>query len=246
MPTPNKRAVKRVAPPPRDDEDEATASTNGHEEVEDEATPAPKMSGATKRQLRKGWSAGQQTMDSTSTYAQSFRPEDKTQVVKFLEDEPYANFRRHWLDTVNAQGAKTVRAYTCSLSFDEDCPLCEAGHKPQAVAAFNIAICGDDGTPTHKSWDCGARLFNTLKSYANDPKIAPLTKGFFLVSKSGTKQSTTVNVIPVKASSLEEDYDVPVPDPDDLQRLVLYDIDIIEITPRKTLRELAAELSDYD
>lgn len=243
---PTKRPLKRVAPPPAPPDDDVVTS-NGAADDDDEATPAPTMSGgAKKRQLRKGWSAGQQTMDSTSTYAQSFRPEDKTQVIKFLEDEPYANFRRHWLDTVNAQGAKTVRAYTCSLSFDEDCPLCEAGHKPQAVAAFNIAICGDDGTPTHKSWDCGARLFNTLKSYAGDPKIAPLTKGYFLVSKSGTKQSTTVNVIPVKASSLEEDYDVPPPDPDDLARLVLYDIEIVEITPRKTLRELAAELADYD
>ena len=236
---PRKRATKRVAPPssavePDDDDDEPAAPTlNG---------AAPKPRG----KIRRGWSGAQQTMDSTSTFAQTYRPGETSEIIKFLEDEPYASYRWHWVDTVNNEGAKVRRPYTCGLSWEEDCPLCEAGHKASAVAAYNIAICGDDGGVQLKSWDTGPRIYNQLKGFANDPKIAPLSKGYFLCSKTGAKSTSAMNIIPVKATSLEEDYDTPVPDPDELARLVLYTEEIVEHTPRKQLRELAAELVDYD
>ena len=239
---PAKRPVKRITPPPRVPDEDEEASSNGDEET---PTP-PKMQAGSARRLRPGWSAGQETMDSTSTYAQSYRPGENIEVIKFLDDHPYASFRRHWIEGVNNEGARIVRAWTCGLSFGDECPLCEVGDKPQAVSSFNIAICGDDGEVTRKSWDVGARLFNVLKSYANDTKIAPLTKGFFLVNKSGKKGSTQYNVTPVKPSALEEDYDVPVPKKEALDALDRYDIDIVEVPPLKKLRELAAEISDDD
>lgn len=248
---PTKRAVKRVAAPPRDlDERDIDApEANGDDDDDRPARPAKKATarvGAAAGRVRRGWGAGQETMDSTSTFAQSFQPADKAMVIKFLEDEPYASFRRHWIESTNKEGQRINRPYTCPVSFDDDCPLCEVGDRPQAVSAFNIAVIADDGTVSRKSWDVGARLFNVLKSYANDTKIAPLTRGYFIVSKTGKKGSTQYNVIPVKATALEEDYDVPVPEQSELDRLDLYDIEIVEVTPKKVLRELAAELSDED
>ena len=76
----------------------------------------------------------------------------------------------------------------------------------------------------------------------------PLTKGFFMVSKSGGGKSgiSQINISPIRASSLEEDYDMTVPPQEEFDKLERYTPDIIEITTKKTLRDLANELADED
>ena len=233
-----KRAVRSVTPAVKDDEGD-------EEEVQ------PRKRGATKPSaikpsefLRSGFTGAQDTMDSTSSFAQAFKPEEKAVFIKFLDDEPYVSYRRHWVDRVGADRQKITRSYTCLRSFKRECPLCEAGDRAQAVAAFNIAIVGDDGVVSLKSWDVGPKIFNILKGYANDPKIAPLTQGFFLVSRTGKKGSVNHNVTPVKASALEEDYDIPVPSKEDLAALEKYDADIVDVPQAKTLQEIAEEMAD--
>jgi hypothetical protein len=245
MPT-KKLARKRPAAPPTPSKRVAKAPTNGHDDEEDEreetGASAPTMSAASK--LRGGWTEGQRQNESTSSYAKSFRPEERMAAIKFLQDAPYVSYRRHWIDSVNDQGQKTTRAYVCPQSFDDPCPLCEVGDKAQAVNSFNIALIGDDGQVLLRSWDVGVRVFNVLKGYSNDPKIAPLSKLFYLVSKTGQKTSTQYNVVPVRAASLEEDYDIPVPSQDEFDRLEPYKPDIIQVEPVRKLRELAAELTE--
>jgi hypothetical protein len=249
MNAPTKRVMKRVSPPsdgtanprspgrPRpsedDEEDEAEAESRSHRR-----SPKNEV-----EELRGGWSAAQDTMDSTSSFAQALKPEEKSQVIKFLQDDPYVNYRRHWIERSTPQG-KNTRSYTCLRSFGKDCPLCEVGDRAQAVAAFNVALIGDDGVVSLKSWDVGPKIFNILKGYANDPKIAPLTRGFFLVSRTGKKGTVNHQVIPVKPSALEEDYDIPVPDKAAFDRLEKYEKDIVEVPTRKTLDEVAQEIAD--
>jgi hypothetical protein len=204
------------------------------------------MRGSAASRIRRGFTEGQKQMDSTSSFAQTFKPDEKSQVIKFLEKDPYASFRRHWIESRNDSGQSINRPYTCPLSFDDPCPLCEVGDRPQAVSSFNVALIGDDGQALLRSWDVGARLFNVLKSYANDPKIGPLTKNFFIVSKTGKKNSTQYNVSPVRPASLQEDYDTAVPDQALIDALIPYTADIIEVQPVKKLRELAAELTADD
>ena len=237
---PSKRPARRVAARPRPDLDERDI-----DDEEDEA-PRPKSKRRTTSsngEVRGGWTEGQRQMDATSSYANALRLEEKSKVIKFLEDQPYANFRRHWIKRTTKDG-ETNRAYNCPRSIEKDCPVCEVGHRPQAVAAFNVAEIGDDGQVLLKSWDVGPRLFQQLKGYANDPKIAPLTKGFFIISKTGRGSTTAHNVNPVKASSLEEDYDIEPPDKAELERLGLYDNSIIDFPMMKDLRELAEEVAD--
>jgi hypothetical protein len=243
---PEKRVVRRRAARPKSFDGPDEPEANGDEE--ERPRPTKKAAAASRdaktKHLREGWTEGQKTMDSTSSFAASFKPEEKVKGIKFLQDGPYVSYRRHWVDTMNEQREKVTRAYTCLQTVDEDCPLCEIGQRAQAVSAFNIAECGDDGQVLLRSWDVGARLFNTLKGYANDPKIGPLTKGFFVISKTGKKQNTSYNVIPVKGRDLEEDYDIPVPSQDDLDGLVLYTVEIVDIPTKKFMRELAEELVD--
>ena len=233
--TPTKR-LARKRPPAKPPVDPPTAN-GADDDEDDESTPAPMKSAASK--IRGGWTESQKQHESTSSYAKSFRPEEKTQVIKFLQDAPYASYRRHWVDGVNDGGQKTTRAYVCPLSFDDPCPLCEVGDKAQAVTSFNVALCGDDGQVLLRSWDMGVRIRNVVKSYSQDPKIAPITRNFFLASKTGTGTSTQYNLVPVRATSLEEDYDIPVPDQAEVDRLELYGPDIITVEPIKKLRELA-------
>jgi hypothetical protein len=192
-----------------------------------------------------GWTAGQRVMEASSDYAQALRLDTNLQIIKFIDDQPYANYRRHWIDRMTANGP-SKRAYTCLETLGKTCPLCAIADRPQAVSAFNVALVGDDGQVVLKSWDVGARLFNVLKAYANDPKIGPLSKGYFAVSKTGVKQNTQMNVIPVRENALREDYDITPPTPAQIRAAGKYDPSIIQIPKKSELDEIAQEISSYD
>lgn len=195
--------------------------------------------------IHSGWTAGQKVMDSASGFAQILKLDSSIQIIKFLEDQPYANYRRHWVDRMGPQGP-TKRAYTCLETVGKTCPMCGIGDRPQAVSAFNVALIGDDGQVLLKTWDVGAKLFNVLLAYSRDPKIGPLSKGFFAVNRTGAKQNTQYNVIPVRESSLRDDYEIDPPSPADLAAAGRYDASIIPIPKKTDLEEIAQEISDYD
>lgn len=201
--------------------------------------------------LRGGWSAGKQQAEATSDYAQSFKPDTKSQIVKFLEDAPYVNYRRHWIERNGANGVVN-RPYVCPQTVGRQCPICDLGDKPQAVSSFNIAVIGDDGVPTLKTWDLGVKLFNVLAGFHDDPKIGPLTRGYFAVSKSqsgsGSRKggTTQTNIIPVKPTSLQEEWDVVPPSQAELNALGLYTPDVVTLPKRGELEEIAEEMaSEY-
>jgi|SRR5580765_3493208 hypothetical protein len=239
MATPTKRPVRRIVP--KDRLTDAVEPDEDGDEVP--RKPIKKAAAAGESKVRGGWTEGQRTMDSTSSFAQTLKLEEKSVIIKFLDDTPYANFKRHWIERSTKEG-KSVRAYTCPTTIQEDCPLCEVGDRAQAVAAFNVALVGDDGQVLIKSWDVGPRLFNVLKAYANDPKVGPLTKGYFIASKTGKRGTVQHNVSPVSRTALREDYDIEIPAQEDFDRLVKYTPEIVDFTPKKTLRELAEELAD--
>jgi hypothetical protein len=180
-------------------------------------------------------------MDSTSSFAQAFRITEQMQVVKFLEDDEYVSFRRHWVERQTPTG-RGQRSFTCLKSFNLQCPLCDIGERAQPVASYNIAVIGDDGVPMLKTWDCPPKIFNQLEGFSRDPKTAPLSRGYFLVSRSGKQGSMNNNIIPVKAHSLEEDYDITPPSQAELDKLGLWDLSIITKPKKKDLEELAREI----
>jgi hypothetical protein len=230
-PTPSPRGSGR---PPANTDNTAVDGDDDDDEEESEEAAA----------LRRGWSAGEQTQQSTSSFAQSFKVTEQGQVVKFLEDEPYVNYTRHWLERQTPTG-RAPRSYTCLKSFNKRCPLCEdASDRPQAVSAFNIAVIGDDGVPVLKSWDCGPKLFGILKGYANDTKVAPLSKGYFMVSRTGKRGTVNHQVVPIKPRALEEDYDIVPPTQAELDKLGKYDEEIVPMPKTKDLEAIAVEIAD--
>jgi hypothetical protein len=240
--TPVKRVLKRVPDPvdPIYEDEDDNIKTNGD-------TPKPTMAAGNGGKIKRGLMEAQKQQESTSSYAQTFRPTEVSQIIKFLEKDNYAAYRQHWIESRNDSGQTVNRPYVCPLTFDEPCPLCEVGDRPSAVTCFNVALVGADGDVLLRSWNVGSRVLNVIKAYASDPKVGPLTKNFYMVNKTGSKQSVQYNISPVRPASLEEDYDTAVPTEAALAALKLYDADIVELTPSKKLRELAAELTaDYD
>ena len=216
----------------------------------DHAAAAPESSEdvSIPSQIRGGWTEATKQAESASEYAQALRLESNLQIIKFLEDAPYASYKRHWIDR-NGPSGPTKRAYVCYKTVDRSCPLCNVGDKPQAVSAFNVALVGDDGQMLLKSWDVGVKLLNVIRGFNADPKIGPLTKGFFAVSKTGAGSgamrggTTQTNVIPVKASALLEDYGINVPDQDALDAIDTYDSSIIKLPKMSDMEEIAEELA---
>jgi len=197
--------------------------------------------------LRGGWSAAQETIDSTSTWAVTFKPGTQAQIVKFLQQSPYASFRRHWIRRVAG-----LRAYVCLQSFNRDCPLCDVGDRASAVASFNIAVVGDDGEAVLKSWDAGVRITQTLKTFANDQKIGPLNKRtlYFAVSKTESTQRQQANTLitPARERDLLEDYGIPPMSDEDIERLLekAYTNEVVQMNTAKELQQVADELMNED
>lgn len=201
--------------------------------------------------IHSGWTAGQQIMDASASWAQPLKLDGNVQIIKFLDDQPYANYRRHWVERITPTG-KSNRPYTCLETVGRDCPLCNIADRPQAVSAFNVVIVGDDGQVLLKTWDVGAKLFEVLKQYSKDPLVGPLTKGYFAVNQTGAGRggrrggTTQTNVNTIKPGRLEEDYGITEPTPDLIKRAGRYDPSIIQIPKRSELEEVAAEIADLD
>ena len=247
MAAPGRRIRRMSTPSPEEDEE----TTPEEAAPRSKRPPAPTArdtgdDGDEDMTIRGGWSEGQKQMDAASPFAQALKLEEKGQIIKFLDDVPYANFRRHWIDRASQQGGTVRRPFTCLATLDRDCPLCEIGDRTSPVSAFNVIVIGDDGQHTLKTFDTGARVYQVLKAYNNDPKVGPLSKHYFMVSKTGKMSNSQTNVTPIKTSALAEDWDTDPISDEALAKLAKskYDGKIVEIPKHKDLAEIAAEIAD--
>lgn len=189
------------------------------------------------RVIKRGWGAAEQVKNADSAFAQRLKISEEPIIIKFLEDEPYASFRRHWIER---QGQKS---FTCVGDFDpKGCPLCDIGNRPSTQFAFNVVQI-TDGEPLNKSFEIGNRVIDQLKNFHTDPRQGPLSKHYWAVSRTGKGTTSATNLQMVKERDLEDEWNVSPLSESDLSRLsrTSYDPEIIPITDRKTLQTVAAE-----
>jgi hypothetical protein len=223
-----------------DDEDEImedapVRNTSGLKLVVEDAEESPAPSGA--RVIRRGWGAAEAVKHADSPFAQRLRVMDDPIVIKFLEDEPYASFRQHWIER---SGQKS---FTCIADIDpKGCPLCDAGSRPSTRFAFNVVLLSNDAEPSVKSYEVGPRVIDQLKNFHNDPRQGPLSKHFWAVSRSGKGATSATNHQLVKERDLEE-WGLDVLSESDIKdfRGKAYSPDIITIPSRKDLQQIALE-----
>jgi hypothetical protein len=204
-------------------------------EEEPEADEAPAASS-----IRRGWGAAETVKHADSPFAQRLRVTEEPTIVKFVEDEPYASYRQHW---VERSGQKS---FTCIAESDpKGCPLCDAGMRPSTRFAFNVIQMTSDGEPTLKSYEVGPRVIDQLKNFHNDPRQGPLSKHFWAVSRSGKGATSATNHQLVKERDLEEwNIDQLTTETFKILKSKAYGPEIIQIPSRKDLQQIV--LDDLD
>jgi len=210
-----------------DDEVEETASTTTEER------PA-----AAGRVIKRGWGAAEETKSADSPFAQRLKVTNDAIVIKFLEDDPYTSYRQHWIER---QGQKS---FTCTSNIHaKGCPLCDAGDRPSARFCFNVALLIPGEEPVLRSYEVGPRVVDSLKNFHQDPKMGPLPKHYWSVSKTGKGATSQTNHQMVKAGDLVEDWDLdPITDAQLASlKSKAYDSSIVSIPSFKTLQQIAAE-----
>jgi len=214
-----------------DDEDEAPRRKPAAIDDEDDA---PRT---TARTIKRGWGAADQVKNADSPFAQRLKVSEEPIIIKFLEDEPFASYRQHWLER---SGQKS---FTCIADIDErGCPLCDMGNRPSTRFAFNVALLSD-GEPSIKSYEVGPRVIDQLKNFHTDPRQGPLTKHYWAVSRTGKGTTSATNHQMVKERDLEDEWNVQPISEAEMRSLMksIYSPDIIQIPKRKDLLAIAAE-----
>ena len=205
-----------------------------------ERVETPVSTSVAKSTIKRGWGAAQKVQEATSAFAQRFKVTEDPQIIKFLEDEPYASFRTHWID-----GRAGQKSFVCIADHQDGCPLCDAGNRPSTKFAFNIALLGEEGDLSVKSFEVGVRLIDQLKNFHTNPQQGPLSKHYWAVSKTGKGAQTQTILQMVRERDLAEWSLVAYTETDmEVLKRNCYSPDIISIPARGDLLEIAAEIND--
>lgn len=189
------------------------------------------------RVIRRGWGAAEAVKHADSPFAQRLRVTEDPIVIKFIEDEPYASFRQHWIERPGQ------KSFTCIADIDpKGCPLCDAGLRPSTRFAFNVILLSSDSEPSVKSYEVGPRVIDQLKNFHNDPRQGPLSKHYWAVSRSGKGATSATNHQLVKDRDLEE-WGLNSLSESDLKglRTASYGPEIIQIPNRKDLQQIVID-----
>lgn len=215
-----------------DDTDEVEETESS---VQTKAAPQPRV-------INRGWAAADKLKTANSPYAQRLKLTEEPIVIKFLEDEPYASWHSHWLD-----GRKGQQSFTCIRDIDpKGCPLCDMGSRAPGKFAFNVILLERGTEPMVRSYEVGIKVVDQLKNFHTDPRMGPLTKNYWAVSRTGTAGTSATNHQPIKERDLLDDWGVSAVDEDTIRTLRSqgYGPDIIPIPDYKTLKTIAFEEQD--
>lgn len=227
--------------------DEAPRRRSKYSEEDDgddsSAEEIRQLKDAAKSTIKRGWAAAENVKSSDNMFANRLQLSDEPVVVKFLEDDPYVSYKQHWIER---QGQKS---FTCIADLDpKGCPLCAAGDRPVSRYSFNVALLNPDENgepvdPILRSFDVGNKVIDALKAFHQDPRQGPLPKHYWAISRSGKKQTSQTNLNVIKERDLLEEWDITPPTDEALDKVrkQAYTPDIVFISTRKTLLEIANE-----
>jgi len=174
-----------------------------------------------------GWESAESLTPPSKDFPTEFRQGEKPQLIKFIGDGPFATYKMHFL----SQKTSGKRSYVCLDPMNSsNCPLCTLlNHKAEDKRSFTIANFSAEGGFQRQILTATPRLYRTLAS-ANADKFGPLNKHFWSLSRSGVKQTTVYNLIPVKERDLTEEYELSADEVNDF-------LATVESYDRATIRE---------
>ena len=189
--------------------------------------------------VQSGWGAASAVLKpkkEAGDYPTDFRFSEQSQLIRFMQDEPFAVYEQHWIDAIK----EGRRSFVC---LGDDCPLCTIlGDKPRAKFAFNV-IHLSDGEPNVQIMTAPPSFARQLQAANEDPKRGPLTKYYWAIARTGSGNTTQYTLDRVRATDLAEEFET---DPDEVAEIVAqatrYDESAITLTPREELLTIARGL----
>ncbi len=199
---------------------------------------------APRKVVRSGWGSSERTSGgSGDEFAKRLKVTEEIQIIRFLDDAPYARYRQHWVER------KGQMSFTCIADIETGttCPLCEAGNRPSWRFNFNVVLMTPGEDPVLRSYEVGARVIDQLKNFNDHPAMGPLPKHYWTVSRSGKGATTSTNHQMVRASDLP-DWGLEELSASKVSHFegIAYDESIIRTPSRKTLAAVALEIQTDD
>jgi len=188
--------------------------------------------------VRSGWAAVDSMKQDDANYAVRLKTGSDAVLIKFIQDEPYATWRQHW---VNRTGQKS---FVCRDGMDSNgCPLCDAGNRPRPLFAFNVLLMERGEEPVLRSYEAGTRVIATLRNFNEDERQGPLSKHYWAVSRSGTGPQTQYNHLLIKERDLSDEWGIVPLTSDALEHSEskAYDADIMRISSYEDMVALVNE-----
>jgi hypothetical protein len=187
--------------------------------------------------VQAGWGAVTASSKSKgeSKYPTDFRFSEEARLVRFLEEEPFAVYKQHWVDRSEGR-----RSFVCT---GDTCPLCNiAGDTPRSKVAFNVLVVSDEEVNV-QVLTAAVTLARQLQAAHEDPRRGPLSKYYWAISRKGTGRDTQYAIDRVRSSELSEEWEL---DADDLDTLAInavrYDVDTIFVSPHEEMLAVARQM----
>ena len=188
--------------------------------------------------VQKGWDAVDARVQTPSgDFPTDFRFTEEPQLVKFLEDEPFAVYEQHWIDSIS----KGKKSFVC---IGDTCPLCDVlGDKPRGKFAFNIVVLSGDSQGL-QILTAPPLLVRQLRKINEDDRKGPLSREYWEISRLGMGPTTSYQLNIVRGRDLNEEWNL---DPNTVQELVAtavpYTAEVIRETPRSEMLTVARSVA---
>ena len=187
--------------------------------------------------VQQGWDAFDSLVqENTSDFPTDFKFSESPQLVKFLEDQPFASYEQHWIER-----PKGKKSFVC---IGEACPLCDVlGDKPRGKFAFNVLVLSGESQGV-QIMTAPPSLARQIKKAHDDERKGPLSKEFWEVSRLGSGPTTQYTLNFVRGRDLTEEWKLST---DAVQELVAaavpFTAEVIRETPRSEMLEVARSIA---
>jgi hypothetical protein len=201
--------------------------------AEDSEDAMPKV-GTT---VQQGWDAFDSLVqENTTEFPTDFKFSDEPQLVKFLEDQPFASYEQHWIER-----PKGKKSFVC---IGDACPLCDVlGDKPRGKFSFNVLVLSGD-TQGVQILTAPPSLARQIKKAHDDERKGPLSKEFWEISRLGTGPTTQYTLNFVRGRDLAEEWKLSQDTVNELvAAAVPFTAEVIRETPRSEMLEVARSVA---
>jgi len=188
--------------------------------------------------VQEGWEAAEALLTTETTeFPTDFKFSEEPQLVKFLQDRPFATYEQHWIER-----PKGKKSFVC---MGEGCPLCEMlGDKPRGKFAFNVLVLSGEETKV-QVLTAPPSLARQIKKAHDDERKGPIDKEFWEISRLGTGPQTQYTLNYVRGRDLAEEWKL---NQEEVTALVAdaepFTADqVVRETPRSELLEIARALA---